>query len=124
MGSWERNLLKTSRGIFELFVKGEGEPLCVTHHYSEFNQSRDYFAETFTKTNKVFLINLREAGNSKKAKEPYQLSFLETIFDIEAIREELGFNKWGFAGHSTGCMLGVIYGIYFCNRQVVLNTFC
>ncbi|MFD1738625.1 alpha/beta fold hydrolase [Bacillus salitolerans] len=113
MGNWERNLLKTSRGVFEVFVKGEGEPLCVTHHYSEFNQSGDYFAETFTKTNKVFLINLREAGNSEKAKEPYQLSFLETIFDLEAIREELGFYKWGFAGHSTGGVLGIIYGINF-----------
>ncbi len=113
MGDWKRNLLKTSRGVFEVFFKGEGEPLCVTHHYSEFNQSGDYFAETFTKTNKVFLINLREAGNSEKAKEPYQLSFLETIFDLEAIREELGFDKWGYAGHSTGGMLGIIYGIYY-----------
>ncbi|SEQ94478.1 proline iminopeptidase [Virgibacillus subterraneus] len=115
MGNWERNLLKTSRGGFEVFVKGEGESLCVTHHYSEFNQTGDYFAETFTKTNKVFLINLREAGNSEKAIKSYQLSFLETIFDIEAIREELGFDKWGFAGHSTGGMLGIIYGIYFSN---------
>ncbi|SET93258.1 proline iminopeptidase [Salinibacillus kushneri] len=61
------------------------------------------------------MINLREAGHSEKAKEPYQLSFLETIFDIEAIREELGFERWGFAGHSTGGMLGIIYGIYFSN---------
>lgn len=115
MGNWERNLLKTSRGVFEVFVKGEGEPLCVTHHYSEFNQTGDYFAEPFTKTNKVFLINLREAGSSEKAIEPYQLSFLDTILDIEAIRIELGFDKWGFAGHSTGGMLGIIYGIYFSN---------
>ena len=121
MGNWERDLLKTSRGVFEIFVKGEGEPLCVTHLYSEFNQTGDYFAETFTKTNKVFLINLREAGNSEKAHEPYQLSFLETIFDIEAIREELGFNKWGFAGHSTGGMLGIIYGIYF-SKSLTFNV--
>ncbi|WP_139892833.1 alpha/beta fold hydrolase [Bacillus sp. D386] len=121
MGNWERNLLKTSRGVFEIFVKGEGEQLCVTHHYAEFNQTGDYFAETFTKTNKVFLINLREAGNSEKAQEPYQLSFLETIFDIEAIREELGFNKWGFSGHSTGGMLGIIYGIYF-SKSLTFNV--
>lgn len=121
MGNWERNLLKTSRGVFEIFIKGEGEQLCVTHHYAEFNQTGDYFAETFTKTNKVFLINLREAGNSEKAQEPYQLSFLETIFDIEAIREELGFNKWGFSGHSTGGMLGIIYGIYF-SKSLTFNV--
>lgn len=61
----------------------------------------------------MFLINLREVGNSEKAYESYQLSMLETIFDLEAIRETLGYKKWGFAGHSTGGMLGVIYGIHF-----------
>lgn len=74
---WIRNLIHTSRGVFEIFIKGKGDPLCVTHHYSEFNDTGDYFAEAFTEPNKVFLVNLREAGDSSKAKEPYQLSFLE-----------------------------------------------
>ncbi|CAN7290560.1 alpha/beta fold hydrolase [Rossellomorea sp. LjRoot5] len=113
MEAWERKLLHTARGVFEVFIKGEGDPLCVTHHYSEFNETGDYFAETFTETNQVFLINLREAGESEKAHEPYHLSMLETIFDLEAIREALGFRQWGFAGHSTGGMLGVLYGIHF-----------
>jgi proline iminopeptidase len=113
MNRWNKTLVNTSRGTFEIFMKGEGEPLCVTHLYSEFNETGDYFAEAFTKTNKVYLVNLREAGNSEKATESYQLSMLETIFDLEAIREALGFEKWGFAGHSTGGMLGIIYGIYF-----------
>ena len=38
---------------------------------------------------------------------------LESVFDLEAIRTALGFEQWGFAGHSTGGMLGVVYGIYF-----------
>lgn len=115
MSEWTQSLLETSRGTFEIFIKGEGEPLCVTHHYSDFNTSGDYFAETFTESHQVILVNLREAGRSDKAIEPYQLSMLETVFDLEAIRETLGYNKWGFAGHSTGGMLGVIYGIYFSN---------
>ncbi|MCP3026428.1 alpha/beta fold hydrolase [Halobacillus sp. A5] len=113
MGDWERNLLDTSRGAFEIFIKGKGAPMCVTHLYSVFNQTGDYFAEAFTSTHQVFLVNLRETGYSEKAKEPYQLSMLEAIFDLEAIRKELGIVKWGFAGHSTGGMLGVIYGIYY-----------
>ncbi|WP_419954205.1 alpha/beta fold hydrolase [Neobacillus niacini] len=113
MNCWNQMLVETSRGTFEVFTKGEGNPICVTHHYSEFNETGDYFAETFTKTHRVYLVNLREAGNSAKAVEPYQLSMLETIFDLEAIRVALGFEKWSFAGHSTGGMLGLIYGIYF-----------
>ncbi|QHE62456.1 alpha/beta fold hydrolase [Rossellomorea vietnamensis] len=113
MEAWERKLLHTERGVFEVFIKGDGNPLCVTHHYSEFNETGDYFAETFTVTNQVFLINLREAGGSDKSHEPYQLSMLETIFDLEAIWEALGLSHWGFAGHSTGGMLGILYGIHF-----------
>lgn len=41
MNRWRENLISTSRGNFEVFVKGEGEPLCVTHHYSEFNETGD-----------------------------------------------------------------------------------
>jgi proline iminopeptidase len=113
MTRWEKLRVETARGTFEIFIKGEGEPICVTHYYSEFNESGDYFADSFTKTHKVFLVNLREAGDSAKVVEPYQLSMLETVFDLEAIREALGFEKWGFAGHSTGGMLGLVYGIYF-----------
>jgi proline iminopeptidase len=106
-------LLSTSRGTFEIFTKGMGEPLCITHYYSEFNETGDHFAEAFVKKHKVFLVNLRETGHSEKAHEPYQLGFLESILDLEAIREALRLNKWGFAGHSTGGILGVVYGIYF-----------
>ncbi|MEY9975188.1 hypothetical protein ABH968_000130 [Lysinibacillus sp. RC79] len=92
---WKQEFVETSRGRFEIFTKGIGEPLCVTHFYSEFNETGDYFAETFVSTNKVILVNLREAGNSEKATQPYELSLLESVFDLEAIRESLGFNKWG-----------------------------
>ncbi len=112
MEQWDRRMITTSRGVFKVFIKGMGEPLCVTHHYSEFNETGDYFAETFTSGHQVILVNLREAGASERAVESYQLSMLETIFDLEAIREGLGFEKWGFAGHSTGGMLGIMYGIY------------
>lgn len=111
--SWKKELLTTGRGMFEVFTKGTGSPLCVTHLYSEFNETGDYFADSFTHNHKVYLVNLREAGNSEKAHEPYQLSMLETIFDLEAIRESLDISKWVFAGHSTGGMLGIMYGIYF-----------
>lgn len=76
MSGWDQQLIKTSRGTFEVFCKGEGTPLCVTHYYSEFNHSGDYFADSFTHNHKVYLVNLRDAGNSVKASLPYQLSML------------------------------------------------
>ncbi|WP_397538503.1 alpha/beta fold hydrolase [Rummeliibacillus pycnus] len=112
---WIRQYISTERGFFEIFISGEGIPVCITHNYSEFNETGDAFAEKFTDNHKVILVNLRETGNSAKATEPYQLSMIEAVLDLEEIRKELGYKKWSFAGHSTGGMIGVLYGIHFSN---------
>lgn len=112
---WKQQMINTKRGTFELFTKGSGEPLCITHHYSQFNETGDYFADVFTSTHRVFLVNLRDAGNSAKANSEKELSMLETIHDLEAIREALQLPIWHFAGHSTGGMLGLLYAITYPN---------
>ncbi len=113
MPEWKKEMIETTRGCFEVFVKGEGEPVCITHHYSEFNESGDYFAETFIENNKVFLVNLKDAGNSDKAENAHELSMVDAILDLEEIRKVYGYRSWTFAGHSTGGMIGVLYGIHF-----------
>ncbi|GCF74306.1 proline iminopeptidase [Bacillus cereus] len=112
---WTQQMIHTKRGTFELFTKGNGETLCITHHYSQFNETGDYFADVFTSTHRVFLINLRDAGNSVKAKVENELSMIETIHDLEAIREASQLPTWHFAGHSTGGMLGLLYAITYPN---------
>jgi proline iminopeptidase len=113
MSEWKKEMIETNRGCFEVFVKGEGEPVCITHHYSEFNESGDYFAETFIENNKVFLVNLKDAGNSDKADNAHELSMVDAVLDLEEIRKVYGYPSWTFAGHSTGGMIGVLYGIHF-----------
>lgn len=110
---WETKRIQTARGIFELFTYGEGEPLAVTHHYSEFNAKGSIFAQALAKHYKVYLINLRSAGNSVNAKEDSEYSMIETVKDLDAIRHALGFQRWGFAGHSTGGMLALVYALEF-----------
>ncbi len=113
MSYWKTNIIETARGEFEVFVKGEGTPICVTHHYSEFNHTGDYFADSFTENNRVYLVNLKGAGNSSKSTEAHELSMFDAVYDLESIREALGYHKWSYAGHSTGGMIGVLYGIHF-----------
>ncbi|KMQ10949.1 alpha/beta hydrolase [Bacillus cereus] len=112
---WKRQMIHTKRGTFELFTKGDGESLCITHHYSQFNETGDYFADVFTATHRVFLINLRDTGRSVTAQSENELSMVETIHDLEAIREALQLPTWHFAGHSTGGMLGLLYAITYPN---------
>ena len=110
---WKQRLIETSRGRFEIFISGSGEALCVTHLYSEFNERGYYFADAFTENFTVYLVNLKEAGHSCKADTAAELSMAETAMDLEAIRIALGLEQWGFAGHSTGGMLGLVYAILF-----------
>ncbi|WLR46459.1 alpha/beta hydrolase [Halobacillus litoralis] len=111
--TWRRTMVKTDRGTFEVFEKGQGSPLAVTHLYSEFNETGDYFAEAFVESHKVYLINLKECGRTDKAISPHELTMLDSVLGLEAIRKALGYECWSFAGHSTGGMLAVVYGIYF-----------
>lgn len=111
MVMWEQHFIETSRGIFEYFQKGSGEPLCVTHLYSEFNENGNTLATPFTDYYTVYLVNLRGCGNSVKAEYESQYSMEETVLDLEAIREALGYEKWAFAGNSTGGMLALKYAV-------------
>lgn len=106
---WQQKLIQTERGAFEIFESGNGEPLCVTHLYSEFNDRGYYFADRFVDDFKVYLVNLKESGNSTGVRDEDELSMSETSKDLEAIRMALGYDNWNFAGHSTGGMLGLVY---------------
>ncbi|MBO8155838.1 MAG: alpha/beta fold hydrolase [Bacillaceae bacterium] len=107
---WTRKMVSTERGNFEVFVCGKGEPLCVTHLYSEFNERGDYFSDRFVHQFTVYLVNLKETGASSRVKDDNELSMKETVKDLEALRKALNVGKWGFAGHSTGGMIGLVYG--------------
>lgn len=113
---WKQQLIETENGVFEVFSKGSGSPLCITHHYSVFTSEGDLFAESFVESHHVYLVNLRGAGSSVVASTDIELSMIDAVMDLESIRKALGFEKWTFAGHSTGGMIGLLYGIHFTER--------
>ncbi len=106
---WIQRLIDTGRGTFELFEKGQGEPLCITHLYSAYDERGNTFANPFTADYHVYLINLRGCGNSVRAEDESEYSMHESVKDLEAIRKALAIDTWGFAGYSTGGMLGLTY---------------
>ena len=108
---WEQQLIETENGVFEVFSKGEGSPLCVTHLYSEFNANGNRFADMFVPFYKVYLVNLRGCGKSTDDLTVFNYSMQDSVEDLEAIRKVLGYETWGFAGHSTGGMLALKYAI-------------
>ena len=113
MTRWKQKMAITDRGTFEYFVAGEGPPLCITHYYSSFTDKGNYYADMFCECFKVFLINLKDSGNSDKANKELDLSMLESVRDLEEIRKSLHLPSWSFAGHSTGGMLGLLYAAHY-----------
>jgi proline iminopeptidase len=108
---WETSLIETERGAFEVFKKGDGKPLCVTHLYSEFNKNGSLFANSFSHRFTIYLVNLAGCGNSTAGIGEHKYSMESAVKDLEAIRIALGIENWSFAGHSTGGMLGLKYAI-------------
>ncbi|MFJ5765385.1 alpha/beta fold hydrolase [Lysinibacillus sp. NPDC093210] len=108
---WTQYIIETPRGNFEYFKKGNGEPICITHQYTEFNSKGNIFAAPFTNHYTVYLVNLRGCGNSSDSTSTDDYSFMNSVKDLEAIRISLGLSQWSFAGHSAGGMLGLIYAI-------------
>ena len=108
---WERLMIDSARGVFEVFTIGQGKPVCVTHLYSAFNENGNLFASKFTKQHQVFLVNLTGCGNSRVAQSDEEYSMAESVKDLEAVRKALEIDQWIFAGHSTGGMLGLKYAI-------------
>ena len=66
---WKQHFIETERGTFEYYTAGEGEPLAITHSYMAFDERGNSFANPFTYYYKVYLINVRGAGHSVKAKK-------------------------------------------------------
>lgn len=108
---WEKRMLETTRGIFEIFESGKGEPLAVTHLYSAFDERGNAAANPFVPYYHVYLINVRGAGNSDDTTNTDDYSMDATVLDLEAIRVALWHEKWAFLGHSTGGMLALKYAI-------------
>lgn len=115
---WEQRFIETPRGTFEVFQSGKGEPICITHLYSEYDSRGNLFANLFKEYYSVYLVNLRGCGNSTDDISQYNYSMNDSVADLEAIREALGFNKWIFAGHSTGGMLALKYATQYPNSLV------
>ena len=110
---FETKIVESTRGRFEVFTRGTGEPLIFTHLYSEFNSLGNLMSQQLSKLYKVYIINLRGAGKSDDQTEKYTYSMDDAIHDIEAVREALDIKQWAFAGHSTGGFLALKYAVMY-----------
>lgn len=119
-------VIQTDRGQFEIFIRGKGEPLAYTHLYSEFNENGDIMSQNLSEHYKVIIINLRGAGKTDDQIDEYSYSMDDAIHDLEAVRDALNIDKWGFSGHSTGGFLALKYSVMFPERltKIIAGGLC
>ena len=95
-------------------VSGEGEPLILLHGGPGF--SHDYFLphlEPLSEELKLVLFDLRGMGRSSVDLDSASYSLELLIEDIEALRQELGFDSFHLMGHSWGGILAMHYATTF-----------
>ncbi|OZT76748.1 alpha/beta fold hydrolase [Salinicoccus roseus] len=110
---FEREMIETERGTFEIFKTGNGKPLAFTHLYSEFNTLGNTMSHMLAEHYTVHIINLRGAGGSDGPTEAYTYSMDDAIHDMEAVRKALKMDSWTFSGHSTGGFLALKYAVMY-----------
>ena len=88
-------------------VQGEGPPLFLIHGIGAARDTWAKLTPILTPSFTVVTYDLRGHGESPLPDREFGLDDL--VEDLEYIRQETGFEKAHFAGHSLGGMIGPAY---------------
>ncbi len=76
------------------------------------------------KVRQVIYMDYRGSGRSGRPKDPSKYSFAILADDVEAIRKELGIEKWSVFGHSNGGATAITYALKYPNNVATLILCC
>lgn len=76
------------------------------------------------KVRQVIYMDYRGSGRSDRPKDPNKYSFAILASDAEAIRKELGIEKWSVFGHSNGGATAITYALKYPNNVATLVLCC
>jgi proline iminopeptidase len=99
-------------------VQGEGKPLLILAGGP--GMTADYMRPVFdhlSKGHRCILLHQRGTGKSQVAKlDPALINLKGALADLEAVRKDLGLEKWSVLGHSWGGMLAMAYAADYSQR--------
>lgn len=79
-----------------------GEPLVLVHGYTgDMSDWRHQFSE-FSRTHRVLAMDLRGHGRSEAPRDRSAYSVVQMSADVEALVDEVGFERYHLVGHSMG----------------------
>lgn len=100
-------------------IEGSGEPLFLIHGIGAARDAWRFMVPTLSRHFTVITYDLRGHGESPLPDTEFGLD--ELVADLEQLRENTGFERAHFAGHSLGGMIGPAYARRYPDRVLSLG---
>ena len=113
MSILERQMIEVDGATLEIFVSGDHGPvICEAHPYGGYTgQLADW--DRRPAAARLVQVNGRGAGSSSRGRDARDYSFGRFVDDLEAVRRELGGDRWLFMSDSAGVYASVHYALRY-----------
>jgi len=110
MSSLEHQFVDLDNAYLEIFRGSLGDPIvCCQHPHSSNLRMFQWYAE---KTGFIY-VSVRGMGNSSQVQEKSDLTYLQAVNDLEAVRRKLGIERWVMQGFSAGSQVALLYALTY-----------
>ena len=107
MNELERQMIAVDGATLEVFLGGAGEPVvCHSHAYAPMSADSAWpWDETM---GRLVVVNPRGVGGSSGGPDPRAFTFAQHAEDLEAVRDQLGVERWVLWGESAGAVVALL----------------
>lgn len=110
MSSLKQQFVDVEGATLEILRGGTGQPIiCCQHPHSSNLERFQWYAD---KTSFIYMV-VRGLGNSSRIRERRDLTYLQAVHDLEAVRKELGIQRWVMQGFSAGSQVALLYALTY-----------
>jgi len=103
-------LIDVKGAMLEVYRGGAGHPsICCQHPHSSNLERFQWYAD---KTDFIYMV-VRGLGNSSPIREMGDLTYLQAVHDLEAVRRKLGIDRWVIQGFSAGSQVALLYALTY-----------
>lgn len=105
-----QQLIDVDGANLEVFRGGAGHPIvCCQHPHSSNLERFQWYAE---ETGFVYVV-VRGLGNSSPIRETRDITYLQAVHDLEAVRRTFGIERWVVQGFSAGSQVALLYALTY-----------
>jgi proline iminopeptidase len=105
-----QQLVEVDGATLEVLRGGAGHPIiCCQHPHSSNLERFQWYAD---QTGFIYVV-VRGLGNSSPIREKRDLTYLQAVHDLEAVRRKLGIEQWVVQGFSAGSQVALLYALTY-----------